>query len=202
MHEPSLEDPEMECFTQCGGDMDFYRLLELARAIVKPSMEDIELESFAHLEDDEYFDEVVKLVKAIFYPIYEMHLKCGETTELSFPTPYSSTIESPDFIFESKWVGPIHMWPSLTTGRKKDNERFYTRVQTRWQGCNDSIKMKALARNDHSPLPFFNHLMKWLARYFFVLIDCPSYNHYPFDLGKLEHTILVGVVDVFTYCHR
>ena len=46
MHEPSLEDPKMECFAQYGGDMDFYWLLEPARDVVEPSMEDIELESF------------------------------------------------------------------------------------------------------------------------------------------------------------
>ena len=91
---------------------------------------------------------------------------------------------------------------SLTMGRKKDNECFYTLVQTRWQGCNDSIKMKALARNYHFPPLFFDHLMKWLAGYFFVIICYPSYNHYPFDPSKLEHIILVGAVDLFTYCHR
>ena len=92
-------------------------------------MEDIELESFAQLGDDEYFDEVVELVKAIFDPISEMQQECGETTELSFPTPSSSAVESLDFIFESKWVGPILMWPrwpSLIMKRKKGNEWFYT----------------------------------------------------------------------------
>ena len=185
--------------------MDFYRLLELARVVVKPSMEDIELESFAQLGDDEYFYEVVELVKAIFDPISEMQPECGEITELSFPTHYSPIVESPDFIFESKWVRSILMWPrwpSLIMRRKKGNEWFYTRVQTRWQGYNDSIKMKALARNDYFPPSFFDHLMKWLAGNFFVLIDYPSYDHYPFDPVKLEHTILTGVVDVFSYCHR
>jgi hypothetical protein len=102
MHEPRLEDPEMECFTQCREAMDFYRLLEPARVVVEPSMEDIELESFAQLGDDEYFDEVVELVKAIFDPISKMQQECGETTELSFPTTYSSAFEPPDLIFESK----------------------------------------------------------------------------------------------------
>ena len=110
MQEPSLEDPKMEWFAQCGGDMDFYRLLEPARAVVEPSMEDIELESFAQLGEDEYFDEVVELVKAIFDPISEMQSECGETTELSFPTTYSSAFEPPGLISENKWVGPIPMW--------------------------------------------------------------------------------------------
>jgi hypothetical protein len=157
MHEPSLEDPEMECFAQCGGDMDFYRLLEPARIVVEPSMEDIELESFAQLGDDEYFDEVVELVKAIFDPISKMQPEYGETIELSFLTTYSSAFGPPNLIFESKWFGPIHWrprWPSLTMGR-----------------------------NDHFPPPFFDHLMKWLARYFFAFIDYPSYDYYPFDPG-------------------
>jgi hypothetical protein len=65
-------------------------------------MEDVELESFAQLGDDEYFDEVVELLKAIFDPISEMQPKCGETTELSFSTTYSSAFEPPDLISKSK----------------------------------------------------------------------------------------------------
>jgi hypothetical protein len=38
MHEPSLEDPDLECFAQCGGDMDFDRLLEPARIVGEPSL--------------------------------------------------------------------------------------------------------------------------------------------------------------------
>jgi hypothetical protein len=167
-----LEDPEMECFTQFGRDIDFYRLLELARVVVEPSMEDIELESFAQLGDDEYFDEVVELLKAIFDPISEMQPECGETTELSFPTTYSSSFGPPDLISDSKWSAPIYRWP-------------------RWPSL-------TMGRNDHFPPPFFDHLMKGLAKYFFMLIDYPSYNHHPFDLGKLVHTILGSAIDVST----
>jgi hypothetical protein len=46
MHEPSMEDLEIECFTQCGGDVDFDRLLKPARSVVEPSLEDTVLESF------------------------------------------------------------------------------------------------------------------------------------------------------------
>jgi hypothetical protein len=187
MHEPSMEDPEMECFAQCGEDMDFYRLFEPARAVVEPSMEDIELESFAQLGDNEYFDEVVELVKAIFDPISEMQLKCGETTELSFPTTYSLAFEPPDLISESKWVGPIHLWPrwpNLIVGRKKDNECFFTQIQTIRKGCNAYIKMKTLPRKNHFPPPFFEHSLKGFAGHFFMLIDYASYDHYPFDPSK------------------
>jgi hypothetical protein len=35
-----------------------------------------------------------------------------------------------------------------------------------------------------------------------VLGSYSSNDHYPFDPGKPEHTILTVVFDVFTYCHR
>jgi hypothetical protein len=92
----------------------------------------------------------------------------------------------------------------VTVGRKKDNEWFSTRVQTGWQGCIDYSKMKALTKKDHFPPPFFDQFMKWLAGYpyFCVLGSYSSYDHYPFDPGKLEHTILIVAFNVFTYCHR
>jgi hypothetical protein len=68
------------------------------------------------------FEELVERAEAILDPVPELLAECGETTELSFPTPYSSAVELPKLIFESKWVGPIHVWPrwpSVTMGRKK-----------------------------------------------------------------------------------
>jgi hypothetical protein len=59
-----------------------------------------------------------------------------------------------------------------------------------------------MGRNDHFPPPVFDHLMKGLAEYFVVLIDYPTYDHYPFDLGKLVHTILNSAIDESTHCHR
>jgi hypothetical protein len=38
MREPSMEDSKIKCFAQCGEDMDFDRLLELARGVGEPSM--------------------------------------------------------------------------------------------------------------------------------------------------------------------
>jgi hypothetical protein len=83
------------------------------------------LESFAQLGYDVDFDELVELAKAILDPISETQPECGETTKLSFPTPYSLAVEPTNLIYESKWVGPIHVWPrwlSVTVGRQKDNE--------------------------------------------------------------------------------
>jgi hypothetical protein len=90
---------------------------------------------------------------------------------LVFPTAYSSTFESPDFIAESKWFAPIHLrprWPRLTLGR-----------------------------NDYFPPPFCDHLMTGLAGYL-LHIDYPSYDHHPFDSGKLVPTILSTAVDMST----
>ena len=134
------------------------------------------------------FDESVQQVEAILDPISDIQPKCRETAKLSFPTPYSSAVESFDFIFESKWVGPIHVWPkwpSLTMGKKKDNEWFSTRVQTGYP-------------------PFSEQFIKWLARcpYFCVLDSYYSDNHYPFDPGRLEHTILTVSFDVFASFHK
>jgi hypothetical protein len=171
-YELSLEDPELECFAKYGGNIDFCRILEPTIVVVGPSLEDIELESFAQLGDEQYFDEVVKLLTSIFNPMSKLQPECGETMELSFPTTCSSTFEPPDFIFESKWVAPIYRrprWPRLTLGR-----------------------------NDYFPPPLCDHLMIGLAGYFFLIIDYPSYNHYPFDPGKLVYIILSTVVDVST----
>jgi hypothetical protein len=61
-------------------------------------LEDTILESFAQLGYDVGLDELLEQAKAIS----EMQPECGETTELSFPTPYSSAVEPSDLISERK----------------------------------------------------------------------------------------------------
>jgi hypothetical protein len=179
MYKLSLEHPEFECFapnkfecfTQFGGNIDCGRILEPTREVIEPSLEDVELESFAQLGDDQYFDEVVELLTSIIDPISELQPECGETMDLVFPTVYSSTFEPPDIIAESKWFAPIHLrprWPRLTLGR-----------------------------NDYFPPPFCDHLMTGSARYL-LHIDYPSYDHHPFDPGKLVPTIFGTTIDVST----
>jgi hypothetical protein len=72
MHEPSMEDPEIECFARCGGDMDFDRNLKPTKSVGKPCLEDTMLESFAQLGYDVDFDELVELGKAILDPKFEI----------------------------------------------------------------------------------------------------------------------------------
>jgi hypothetical protein len=171
-YELSLEHPELECFAQVEGNINFGRILEPTREIVEPSLEDIELEKFAQLRDDQYVDEVVELLPFIIDPISELQSECGETMDLVFPTAYSSTFESSDFIAESKRFAPIHMRPRRPR--------------------------LTLGRNDYFPTPFYDHLRSVLAGYIFLLIDYPSYDHHPFDPGKLVPTILGTAVVVST----
>jgi hypothetical protein len=130
----------------------------------------------------------------------ELQAECGETTELSFPTPYSSTVELPELISESKWVGPIHVWPrwpSVTMGRKKVNELFQTRVQRGWPGCIHNSKLKAITRKDHFPPPFIDPLVARSAgySYYCVFDGYSSYNHVTWILANkrtpLSHLPLV-----------
>ena len=89
-------------------------------------------------------------------------------------------------------------------GEEKDSEWFFTHVQIGWPGGIDYNKMKAISRKDHFPPPFFYQFMKWLARYpyFCVLGSYSSYNHYPLDPGKQEHTTtLTFAFGVFACCH-
>jgi hypothetical protein len=124
------------------------------------------------LGDDQYFDEVVELLLFVIDPISELQSECGETMDLVFPTVYSSTFESSDFVAKSKRFAPILMRPRRPR--------------------------LTLGRNDYFPPPFYDHLRLVLAGYLFLHIDYPSYDHHPFDLRKLVPTILGTSVVVST----
>jgi hypothetical protein len=171
-YELSLEHPELECFAQDGGNIDFGRIFEPTDEVVEPGLEDIELELFAQLGDDQYFDEVVELLPFFIDPISELQSECGKTMDLVFPTVYSFAFESPDFTAESKLFALIHMRPR----------------RPRW----------TLGRNDYFPPPFFDHLRSVVAGHLSLLIDYPSCNHHPFDPGKTVPTIFGTSVFVST----
>ena len=101
MRKPSIEDPKVEFFAQYGGDMDLDRLLELAEIVREPDMENPVLECFTHFGYDLGLDELVEQAEADLDPILKMQPECGEITEISFPTPYSSAVEPLKLIFES-----------------------------------------------------------------------------------------------------
>jgi hypothetical protein len=93
MHEPSIEDLEMECFAQHREDMDYKGFLEPAKGVGEPSLKDIVLESFAQLGYDVDWDELVEQAEAILDPIPELQSECGKTIKLSSLTTYSSVVE-------------------------------------------------------------------------------------------------------------
>jgi hypothetical protein len=161
-----------ECFAQDGGNIDCGKILEPTREVVEPSLEDVELESFAQLGDDQHVDGVVELLTSIIDPISELQLECGETMDLVFPTVYSSAFETSDFIAESKRFAPIHMRPRRPR--------------------------LTLGRNDYFPPPFCDHRLIRTTGYSLLHIDHPSYDHHPFDPGKLVHTSLKTAVSVST----
>jgi hypothetical protein len=186
--------------------MDCEGLHEPARGVGESSLEGIMLKNFAQLGYDVDFGELVEQTEAILDPVPESQVECGETTELSFPTPYSSTVELPELISDSKWVGPIHVWrrwPSVTMGRKKDNELFQTRVQRGWKGCIHNSKLKAITRKDHFPPPFIDPLVARLVgySYYCVFDGYSSYNHVTLDPDKQENTTLTSAFGVFACCH-
>jgi hypothetical protein len=200
-----LEDFEVECFAQHGEDMDCEGLREPTRGVVEPSLANTMLENFVQLEYDVDFDELVEQAEVILDPVPESQAECGETTELSFPTPYSSAVELPELISDSKWVGPIHVWPrwpSVTIGRKKNNELFQTRVQRGWKGCIHNSKLKAITRKDHFPPLFIDPLVARSAgySYYSVFDGYSSYNHVTLDPGKQENTTLTYAFGVFACC--
>ena len=144
--------------------------------------------------------------EAILDHIPETQPDYGETTELSLLAPYSSAIESPELISESKWVGPIHVWhrwPSVTMGKKKDNKLFQTRVKRGWQGCIPNSKLKAITRKDHFPPLFIDPLAARSTgySYYCVFDGYSSYNHVTLDPGKQENTTLTSAFGAFAYYH-
>ena len=107
--ESSLEDPKVECFTQDEDGLDLDRLFGQNGVSYEPSLEDPEIECSTPSGGDLDISELLQQTKtmleqaeAILDHIPETHPDCGETTELSFPTPYSSTVESPELISESE----------------------------------------------------------------------------------------------------
>jgi hypothetical protein len=164
LYKSRLEDPEIECFAPSGGDLDISELLQQTETM--------------HEQAENILDHIP-----------EMQPDCGETNELSFPTPYASAVESPELISESKWARPIHVWPrwpSVTMGRKNDNELFQTRVQRGWQGCIHNSKLKAITRKDHFLPPFINPLAARSAGYSYnyVFDGYSTYNHLTLDSSK------------------
>jgi hypothetical protein len=117
MHEPSIEDPEIECFAQHREDMDFEGLLNPVRGVGEPSLEDTMLESFAQIGYDVDFDELVEQAEAILDPVPESQAECGEIIELPFPHHILQQLSFPSRFLRVNGLDPFmcglggQVWP-------------------------------------------------------------------------------------------
>jgi hypothetical protein len=91
--ELSLENPEVECFTQDGDDLNLDKFLEQAKTFNEPSLKDTLEESVAQFEFDLDLDMICEQAQALLDPTPRMQTAKGETTETSFPNPFPSTVE-------------------------------------------------------------------------------------------------------------
>jgi hypothetical protein len=127
--ELSLEDPEVECFTQDENDLNFDRLLGQARILCEPNIEDPEVECFAQfdldldkfLEQGKTFDEpsleepleesfsqfefdldldmICEQAKPLLDSTPKVQTEKRETTKISFPN--SSSLVAEPFIMDN-----------------------------------------------------------------------------------------------------
>jgi hypothetical protein len=65
----SLEDPEVECFTQDGDDLNLDKFLKQAKTFNEPSLEDPLEESFAQFEFDMDLGMIRERAQALLDPI-------------------------------------------------------------------------------------------------------------------------------------
>jgi hypothetical protein len=71
LYEPSLEDPEMECFTPSGGDLDLGLLLQQAEPLHEPSLEYLEIECFAQCGGNIDFYRLLEPTRVVVEPSME-----------------------------------------------------------------------------------------------------------------------------------
>jgi hypothetical protein len=76
LYEASLEDPEVECFSQ--SDLDLNKFLEQAKTFREPNLDDPLEESFAQFEFDLDLDMIYEQAKALLDPTPEMRTENGE----------------------------------------------------------------------------------------------------------------------------
>jgi hypothetical protein len=89
----SLEDPEVECFTQDGDDLNLDKFLEQTKTFNEPSLEDPLEESFAQFEFDLDLDMICEKAQDLLDPTSGMRTEKGETAKTSFPNPFPSVAE-------------------------------------------------------------------------------------------------------------
>ncbi|XP_070667515.1 uncharacterized protein [Malus domestica] len=66
-------------------------------------------------------------------------------------------------ISDSRWVSPVQVVPKksgVTVVKNEEQELVPTRVVTGWRVCIDYMKLNAMTRKDHFPLPFLDQMLE------------------------------------------
>ena len=78
-------------------------------------------------------------------------------------------------IFNSKWVGHVHVVPKkcgIIVVKNEKGESIAQRIQTGWHMCIDYRKLNKVTRKDHFPLLFIDQMLEHLARHsYFCYLD-------------------------------
>jgi hypothetical protein len=204
LHEPSLEDPDMECFALSGGHCDLSEPLQLDEPRYELSLEHPELECFAQVGGNIDFGRILEPTREVVEPSLE-DIELELFAQLGDDQYFDKVVELLPFI-----INPISEL-QLECGETMD--LFFPIVYSATFEPLDFIaKSKrfalihmrprrprlTLGRNDYFPPSFYNHLMSVLAGYLFLHIDYPSCDHHPFDPGKIMPSILGTIVVLST----
>ena len=108
-------------------------------------------------------------------------------------------------ISDSPWVSPTQVVPKklrVTTVKNEKGEDLSTRLTTGWRVCIDYMRLNAVTRKDHFPLPFIDQLLERVFGHpFYFFLD--GYSGYfqieiaPEDQEKTAFTCPFG-----TYAYR
>ena len=103
-------------------------------------------------------------------------------------------------ISDSQWVSLVHVVrkkAGVTVNVNDKGEEIQMRLPTKWRVCIDYLKLNAVTKKDHFPLPFIDQILDRLASqsYFCFLDGYSGYNQtaiHPDDQEKMMFTCPFG----------
>ncbi|CAM8990655.1 unnamed protein product [Rhodiola kirilowii] len=107
-------------------------------------------------------------------------------------------------ISDNQWVSPVHVVPKktgITVELNAQGELVTKRIQNGWRVCIDYIKLNAVTRKDHFPLPFIDQMLDRLAGkpYFCFLDRFSGYNQIPIVAEDQEKTTFTCPFGTFMF---
>jgi hypothetical protein len=203
LHEPNLEDPDMECFASFGGHCDLGEPLQHDEPIDELSLEHPEFECFAQVGGNIDCCRILEPTREVVEPSLE-DVELESFAQLGDDQHFDEVVELLTSIFDPlselqpeygetmDLVFPIVYSSAFEPPDFIAESKWFAPIhlRPRWPRL-------TLGRNDYFPPPFCDHLMTGSTGYL-LHIDYPIYNHYPFDPGKLVPISLRTVVEVST----